>query len=686
MFWNIKSFVSALCAAGWFTVVVALTVAQNSARASQKQSEYLTLIFDLQGTLIQGVPKELAAEWVKSESASSLIEVEGKFYHLHRGTRMLLEHLAGLPQVKIVFVDYAPKKIIEGVLSKIPLFIEFSGYEKFTNARAIASQIYSYEELKATKPSEPYLLIADEESEKRAKEGDPSLHTFSVGASFYAYPSFELARKIHDLHLEKHAKKIAARVWSPEQAAKEAESEARIEKRYPVTLADWKLEQDKLLLLEARLLPLLSAPRSTDFESKIKSDPSPEELKAVMDRFEVERIPFVFRFDIETIKPENGDAPFTRTHCRGKRGSDPNGIQTTEREFPFEVCLNSLPTDLQWILIEKKPYCLRMSGDGKVRLRFESFSECEKLYGPVSAQFYDPEDPKLGMIPEIVQLSSGATVPKEFYRTHDSRAIAASIVARIHRLREKKSSSTTVSTSLSKDDFQFWKDTEIQIAFWDQYAESIEKNCFLNQHQTFTSKGTLDHKTRAEVEDQFTELKLEEKVGDLGKADPVQWVRPKYAYLVFRSQKTPASYSHQYSEHYGNVFAVLHDSVKFRSTFTPEDSLSMHPNWGRKSENVSSFFRSKDPELKVIIASYAEAQIWGSLCFRDVAYFLVNCPNQNAVPPPTIDFLSKTGIPVYECVLENPTPQAQRYKQAKVIDAGDSKRRKKYELQVPLVP
>lgn len=192
--------------------------------------------------------------------------------------------------------------------------------------------------------------------------------------------------------------------------------------------------------------------------------------------------------------------------------------------------------------------------------------------------------------------------------------------------------------------FDFQKETRIVLQFSEKHIESISQKCFLNSHQTGNSQGVYTPEYRSQLEDEMIGSTLE-PVYVHGLQNPVNKIRPKYAYLTFK--KDAGELSSKYDALYGNVFAVIKDEVKSRSTFTPGDSLAMRRTQGH-GKIAHTFSLKKNPGFKRE-GNYWEVQIWGKLCFSEVDKFLVNCPGMSKVSSQAFEKLKKTGVPVAEC-------------------------------------
>lgn len=233
----------------------------------------------------------------------------------------------------------------------------------------------------------------------------------------------------------------------------------------------------------------------------------------------------------------------------------------------------------------------------------------------------------------------------------NSRTIGIELVA---SLKEKNK-----TLKAGKNNYDFYRDTEIQLAFSDKNFESIRRGCFRNQFQTNTSKGFASRSKRHKAETILIGVNIDDNPKVLTNPnDKSHRIRPKYAYLVPTKPMEDVS-PLSYSESYGNIYAVMKDEVKDRSTFTAQDSLK------DTKEALPLKTKADYKELRKNKKDYWEAQIWGEVCFSDVAYFIVNCPvkidyskdttkltKYNQVSDEAFNKMKETGIPVYQCKKE----------------------------------
>jgi hypothetical protein len=173
------------------------------------------------------------------------------------------------------------------------------------------------------------------------------------------------------------------------------------------------------------------------------------------------------------------------------------------------------------------------------------------------------------------------------------------------------------------------KHTLLQMQFWSDDAESIGKRGFLNQHQLALTHGTFAPEIRAQIENCLLGKYLEPNY-KFTPGNSINFVRPKYAYLSFDKDNT-GDQNNSFSPIYGDVVATFNEDVKYRSTFSPMDTLNNYIDHDDDPTNESVYtflYRGQrvakgyDQKTRT---SYWEAQIWGALVVEDINYLLVNC-------------------------------------------------------------
>lgn len=258
------------------------------------------------------------------------------------------------------------------------------------------------------------------------------------------------------------------------------------------------------------------------------------------------------------------------------------------------------------------------------------------------------------LIPEIMNLRDGQTIPPGVYEKYDTRRIAITLQWRNYQQREQASS----EQNRGRAHRDFLNHSQIQMAFNDRNLDSILRNGFLNQHQIAQTNGTMSPQFRAETEDEMLGLRVEapreygspRTRSEEDRTRPQNRLRPKYAYFGQQAAQPERSTFGRIFPHYGNIIAVMQNQVKDRTTFTSGDSLGTSDTSNTHSPRAQMAI---DPDkLKRVILTYMEAQVWGELGVNDVAYFIVNCPSLSDPGPLSqeiIDKLKATGKPVYSC-------------------------------------
>jgi hypothetical protein len=331
------------------------------------------------------------------------------------------------------------------------------------------------------------------------------------------------------------------------------------------------------------------------------------------------------------------------------------------------VCANEPGTQFYWI-DENAQQCAAGTSDGHF-IEFVDKSKCAdatlacvKGSGILASVDTAMIDGTLyHLVPSILNLPDGATVPANDYREYSPDLIAASLVARLHEVNE-------ADDNAAKPAQDFQNDTLIQMRFDASLIDSIRKAGFLNQHQIGASKGLLNPSYRATVEDALIDVNLEPSYVD-GIHNPVNDVRPKYSFLTF-DRAADAQEAESLTGAYGNVVVNFKNEVKDRSTFTPIDSLNAYGEYhGIKARTFA--YRS-ERELDKIPDStrYWETQTWGDLTLADVDSFMIDCPGDTPVSPESMASLKKTGLPIYQCRY---LPDHSHFAQGKLLYPGSAK-------------
>jgi hypothetical protein len=238
------------------------------------------------------------------------------------------------------------------------------------------------------------------------------------------------------------------------------------------------------------------------------------------------------------------------------------------------------------------------------------------------------------LVPEILALKDGETIPRELYDKYSANQIAQTIVARVHREREK-------NENASHTDYDFRKNGAIQIVFHEKYFDSIREKCFLNEFQVDHPRDSAYQQRRLLVEDQVAGLKLEETF-DPDRGNVIHKVRPKYAYLGLLKAHPSLKGHIKEDFYYGTVVAVFKDHVKDRATFTPENTFNA-------ANDVHTFSYRPRKVGPMGRDGYWEAQVWGDLCLSDVDHFIVDCRKGRPSSPEFVQKLQTVGPPVYKC-------------------------------------
>lgn len=252
---------------------------------------------------------------------------------------------------------------------------------------------------------------------------------------------------------------------------------------------------------------------------------------------------------------------------------------------------------------------------------------------------------------EILTLKDFDAIPSSILETYDGRTIGEAIVQRINN----KDSGFFGNDTLTRKPFDLMGGTSIQLHF--SQTSSIVKNGFLNQHQTGTSMLEYDPDKRLAFEEVLSGLAWKPYQGTL-LWHAVSSLLPKYASLDVADEQIKFPNA---PTQFPGLIAVLKDEVKFRSTFTNGDSLrtvqgerqDFLRKYRRDNQRTFSWNQietgSKNPNYHPS-SGYWEAQVFGPLDVRDVAYFILfgdAVPTKSEQTPEEFLALRATGLPIY---------------------------------------
>ena len=266
---------------------------------------------------------------------------------------------------------------------------------------------------------------------------------------------------------------------------------------------------------------------------------------------------------------------------------------------------------------------------------------CSSVFNPT----YSKQDISLDY-QNLLNLKEKSNIPDSFIKKYDSKTLAEILVKRIYEKRERY-----ILPTENAIPFDWNSETTLMIYFPSHVVEKIISQGFLNQYQTGTSNGVLQPLERQKTEDNLIGL-------NLGPIDNIQNpridLRPKYVAIDFGNLKLPFKIKIPGTE-YGDLIAVLKDSVKKRSLWFMGDSLYYDNPWDY-SENkidlekrgtfyktyIDKKFSSTIDEKEENQHRTPEAEVFGALDITDVKQWLVT---QNASDT-TIENLKKTGLPI----------------------------------------
>lgn len=615
-----------------FITLLYITLSLSFAMAQTRH-----VVFNIDGTLVQAIPaKNYAAFNNKDQMISVTQGTRTLYYYMYPAAAALIEYLQKSPDYNVHFATAQSKDWAESVLKQMNI--------KYTSLLSAPDMVASRVDLtKVSKDLSQVMLFTSFQNFAIAGQ---EKNEFFLGKGLYFFESFDISQT------EKAKVPAAAQV------------------NFPATEEEWFTEQNKIAFIYQ---VLKEAPTTGSFQTAI-NNLKVDKVKmtkagTLASRYKFLEKILLFRYSVgktkalgcgffssisnsfvedrpmsECIKATSikysyrFDATETKsTGCEIKELGTGAYIQDEPNE---DKCFEGVKSEVQYFWQgSTKVSCgsylkttFLSSVDKSNCSHYFLVSENGKL---VVKTFFEYDGKLISSIPEVMSLKNGEAITSKIYRKYDSALIAKSLIQRVHLNFEKDAME-------AKPDYDFMKDTRIAMQFNASYTESISKNCFLNQHDTGTSKGVLDLQRRIGIENGLLNMTLTAETSADTKI--VNRIRPKYAYVLLDIFREDLGLNQMYNS-YGNVVAIFNDEVKTRSTFTAGDSLNVSATY---RDIHTYFYRSKD---KVInnkpTGNYFENQTWGKLCVDDVDHFLVNCFEN--IPQERIDALKLTGKPVFGC-------------------------------------
>lgn len=213
----------------------------------------------------------------------------------------------------------------------------------------------------------------------------------------------------------------------------------------------------------------------------------------------------------------------------------------------------------------------------------------------------------------------------------------------------------------------FERDSDIIIFFHPKDTASIEKNGFLNQHESGKSSGFFDNALRSQVENSISDLDL----SSLGSNS----LRPKSALVLGRGSIRALGSSYNPVGLYGGIGAVLKSHIKKQSLWTMGDSLQvgqeiMHGRVSKEDLRLvrgtfSQNWMSQHKDLPETLRKpeFIEALIFGKFGFDDVDHFIVQYES-SALP------LLQTGKPVF--LAQNTADGGTHFQYKRIMSFGNT--------------
>ncbi len=633
-----------------FSVLLAsLPTSTVAKRAPATAHPARTLVFELDSTLVRGIPKRYRDSYAKGEVIEAASSSGNRYFRVVPQARELISTLISEGDT-VHIASSLPEDLTKSILDLVIL----KGGKKLGEAVKSVRSGTEHDLTTFASGKEPVIRLTGLEA-----PGTPAAQSNQVirlGKESYFFESYTVAESARG------------------QASQNVESFKNEEKFYPKTYEEWLGDHSKLSRLyvglkESRALTTIDAQIAKI--NQVLNEPVARLANVGTSLLNGDYKDFNFEWTEATtdgktwisgckkIETRSGNligatrleeclGIFKTTFVWKKKDSTWSVTGCLEvdaekrrpiREATIDQCLSVYPVTAAWQ--EKlETVCSEYTQEGYYFVRDVPNARCAEIHRVIDANSKQPQMVHrawLGLsigalIPEIMSLANAAVVPKEVYTKYPLEQVAISLVQRLRKLIDGKQEGTPY--------FNFLDHSEITIAFDSRNLEAIRSGCFKNQHQTGSSNGSYTPTGRADEEDRFIRAKLESTYSS-DRSSVVHQIRPKYSFLSLQDYKSGMA-TMRYSAGYGNTFALIRDEVKLRSTFTPSDSLGSH------GTTLKTFFLIDTPP-KGSSDNYWETQIWGPLCEKDIEAWLIDCPGGGDTDDATIAKLKNTGIPVYTC-------------------------------------
>lgn len=254
------------------------------------------------------------------------------------------------------------------------------------------------------------------------------------------------------------------------------------------------------------------------------------------------------------------------------------------------------------------------------------------------------------LIPGILKLKTGESIPPKVYEKYGATKIAESMTYRLFQAFERKRIEN--DPGFLKPKFDPWAQGRIELVFSGKSIHTLIERGFLNSYQTAATAGVTEAQSKLFLlENTLMGLKTEPTLGGtVGGLGVLNMLRPKYA--NFGYERPSGDIRPGYYGKPGDVVAVMNSDVKRRAEWSTGDAYDLQYHYDDSCEKYRHSFYDPTqldftgPDL------YYGAQIWGELSLKEVAYFLVGCfgasPDQSF-----FDSLKnlETPVPSFKCKL-----------------------------------
>jgi hypothetical protein len=347
--------------------IILLTALSAFAGPGENPVTETNLVFGVEGTLIQVVPKEHLDQYDKSK----LIQVGERYYRVADGAADAIRRLALRPGVKISFFSEFPKAETDQALKLIS-----DQSPNGESLSALAVKVLSREDMTPYKDEgaeDPYVRKAPQKD--LTKISKDISHTILIDDNSKATIPGQEANLFYYHHplyqFETYAK---AQTTLAELEKKDPKNLEERKLFFPSSEDEWKLHQERIPAIYDVLAksvdqvashPSVSLSSAVSEQSKIAM---PTHIQDGLEEMES-------HFDWKTAGPSSKDI----VGCVEKSRDNKKVL----RELPIEICKKVLPTHYQWVTLNggaKKNSCATFAENG-AQIGVSNQSDCISALG-----------------------------------------------------------------------------------------------------------------------------------------------------------------------------------------------------------------------------------------------------------------------------------------------------------------